>query len=281
MSEMAHSSDSWNVTSFIAKFHSLNNRPNNSTKHYKSSPGCKAYFRIYTRLKKFRDGWLFAVSQHLSSRWPAMIFFAGERERVGSTPFVHRRAAARLAINRLKVWAYDWVKPAVMPALSISGPGGVGKSALVARFMLEHSRVVPDARLLFAYLDFDRSVLSITEPETLLAEMLYQLDLQFQGEGYFRELRDSFTQQMASVRGGKTAEISDNYSRVTTVITELMKLIEDSLGPRPFVIVLDTFEEVQYRGEKLAYPLWEMLDRMQQSFPFLRVVVSGCARSNH
>lgn len=180
-------------------------------------------------------------------------------------------------LTRLKVWAHDWVKPAVMPALSISGPGGVGKSALVARFMLEHSRVVPDARLLFAYLDFDRSVLSITEPETLLAEMLYQLDLQFQGEGYFRELRDSFSHQMASVRGGKTAEISDNYSRVTTVITQLMKLIEDSLGPRPFVIVLDTFEEVQYRGEKLAYPLWEMLDRMQQSFPFLRVVVSGRA----
>ena len=180
-------------------------------------------------------------------------------------------------LSRLKLWAYDWVRPAAMPALSISGPGGVGKSALVARFMLEHSRVAPEARLLFAYLDFDRSVLSITEPETLLVEILNQLDLQFQTEGYFRPLLDSFTQEMAAEQTKKGTVTGNHYTRVTAVITQLMKLIEGSLGPRPFVIVLDTFEEVQYRGEKLAYPLWEMLDRMQQSFPFLRVVVSGRA----
>jgi hypothetical protein len=180
-------------------------------------------------------------------------------------------------LTRLKLWAYDWIKPSAMPALSISGPGGVGKSALVARFMLEHSRALPEARLLFAYLDFDRSVLSITEPETLLAEILNQLDLQFQNEGYFRQLRDSFTKEIATERVEKGSGISNHYSRVSAVITQLMNLIEESLGPRPFVIVLDTFEEVQYRGESLAFPLWEMLDRMQQSFPFLRIVVSGRA----
>jgi hypothetical protein len=180
-------------------------------------------------------------------------------------------------LTRVKSWASDWVRPNAMPALSISGPGGVGKSALVARFMLEHSRLVSDARLVFAYLDFDRSVLSVTEPETLLAEILNQLDLQFQSEGYFREFRDSIAQRMTTAQQGKSADPTDNYSRVTAVISQLMKLIEDSLGPRLFVIVLDTFEEVQYRGESLAFPLWEMLDRMQQSFPFLRVVISGRA----
>lgn len=180
-------------------------------------------------------------------------------------------------LTRVKGWANDWVRPNAMPALSISGPGGVGKSALVARFMLEHSRLVADARLVFAYLDFDRSVLSVTEPETLLAEILNQLDLQFQSEGYFREFRDSIAQRMTTAQQGKSADPADNYTRVTAVISQLMKLIEDSLGPRLFVIVLDTFEEVQYRGESLAFPLWEMLDRMQQSFPFLRVVISGRA----
>lgn len=179
-------------------------------------------------------------------------------------------------LTRLKLWASDWVRPAAMPALSISGPGGVGKSALVARFMLEHSRVAPEARLLFAYLDFDRSTLSITEPETLLVEILNQLDLQFQNEGYFRTLHDSFAQEMAAERV-RTGPDTSHYTRVTVVITQLMKLIEDSLGPRPFVIVLDTFEEVQYRGEKLAYPLWEILARMQELFPFLRIVISGRA----
>lgn len=179
-------------------------------------------------------------------------------------------------LNRVKNWAYEWVRPNAMPALSISGPGGVGKSALVARFMLEHCKLIPEARLVFAYLDFDRSVLSITEPETLLAEILNQLDLQFQKEGYFRGLRDSFLQQIATYQHEKT-DPGDNYTRITAVIHELMKLVEDSLGPRLFVIVLDTFEEVQYRGERLAFPLWEILDRMQKAFPFLRVIVSGRA----
>ncbi|MGH9960848.1 MAG: hypothetical protein ACREBC_27645 [Pyrinomonadaceae bacterium] len=53
--------------------------------------------------------------------------------------------------------------------------------------------------------------------------------------------------------------------------------MEHFLGPRPSVIVLDTFEEVQYRGENSAFPLWELLDRMQQARPFLRVIVSGRA----
>src|SRR5215213_383882 len=203
--------------------------------------------------------------------------FRGRRKELDQLRSYVGALAPEALLSRVKSWAYEWVRPGAMPALSISGPGGVGKSALVARFMLEHCKLAPEARLLFSYLDFDRSVLSITEPETLLAEILNQLDLQFQKEGYFRGLRDSFIQQMARNQHEKSPDPGDNYTRVTAVIAQLMKLIEDSLGPRLFVIVLDTFEEVQYRGERLAFPLWEILDRMQQSFPFLRVVISGRA----
>lgn len=206
--------------------------------------------------------------------------FRGRRKELDQLRSYVGALAPDALLNRVKTWAYEWVKPSAMPALSISGPGGVGKSALVARFMLDHCKLVPEARLLFAYLDFDRSVLSITEPETLLAEILNQLDLQFQKEGHFHELRDSFMQQIATYQQGKSTVSGDNYTRVTAVIHQLMKLIEDSLGPRLFVIVLDTFEEVQYRGERLAFPLWEILDRMQKAFPFLRVIVSGRAPVN-
>lgn len=180
-------------------------------------------------------------------------------------------------LRRLAERALRWTKPNATPALSISGPGGVGKSALVARFMLEHSRVPPDARIPFAYLDFDRSGLSVSEPGTLLSEMLNQLDLQFEREGYFRELREFFVEKMGTgVRQGNTKP-GDYDSQVFSVIADLVGLIEKFLGPRPFVIVLDTFEEVQYRGENSAFPLWEILDRMQHARPFLRVVVSGRA----
>jgi len=180
-------------------------------------------------------------------------------------------------LRRITEKAFRWTRPDAMPALSISGPGGVGKSALVARFMLEHSRVSREACIPFAYLDFDRSILSVSEPGTLLAEMLYQLDLQFAREGYFREFRESFLKEMGTGERQESADPEGYDSRVLSVIADLMSLIERFLGPRPFVIVLDTFEEVQYRGENLAFPLWELLDRMQQARPFLRIVISGRA----
>ena len=43
------------------------------------------------------------------------------------------------------------------------------------------------------------------------------------------------------------------------------------------MVVLDTFEEVQYRGEERAFPLWELLSQVQDRSPFLRVVVAGRA----
>ncbi len=203
--------------------------------------------------------------------------FRGRRKELDQLRAYVGVVAPQALLARFRSLAHEWMRPSAMPALSISGPGGVGKSALVARFMLEHCRVALSERLVFAYLDFDRSVLSITEPETLVAEILTQLDLQFQSEGYFRQFRDDYASEMAAVQRQDRSVVSDTYSRVTAVIARLMKLFEKSLGPRPFIIVLDTFEEVQYRGENLAFPLWEILDRMQKSFPFLRVVISGRA----
>jgi hypothetical protein len=183
-------------------------------------------------------------------------------------------------LQRLANRVLRWTKPVAQPALSISGPGGVGKSALVARFMLEHSRLASDARLPFAYLDFDRSVLNISEPGTLLGEMLNQLDMQFEREGYFRELRDSFIEWMGTGERQEGQSTKEYDARVRSVIADLVGLIEVRLGPRPYVIVLDTFEEVQYRGERQAFGFWELLDRMQQARSFLRVVIAGRAPVN-
>ena len=180
-------------------------------------------------------------------------------------------------LSRIREAVYKWVRPSALPALSISGPGGIGKSALVARFILEHCRIDRAVRIPLAYLDFDRAVLSISEPETILMEILNQLVLEFAEEAGFRELRDSFQKEIATQPKDLSVGTSDTFARLLNFTTELMIVIEDRLGPRPFVIVLDTFEEVQYRGESLAYPLWEIFDQMQQSFPFLRIVVSGRA----
>jgi hypothetical protein len=180
-------------------------------------------------------------------------------------------------IKRLSDQAFRWLKPDALPAVSISGPGGVGKSSLVARFILEHSRLPEPARVPFAYIDFDRPVLSISEPATLLAEMLLQLDLQFPQFKDYRELREFLLRGMGQDLSSLDAPPgTEQYiQRVRSVMADMLGTIEQRLGPRPYIVVLDTFEEVQYRGEKRAFPVWELLNDMQARWPFLRVVVSG------
>jgi hypothetical protein len=183
-------------------------------------------------------------------------------------------------LKRLSEKAFRWARPERRPAVSISGPGGIGKSALVARFMLEHLRLPAQGRIPFAYLDFDRPGLSISEPGTLLAEMLRQIDLQFYEEGHFRRLHDFFKSVMGSGGMPEQSDASSYNSQVRSVIADLVGAIDQFLGPRPYVIVLDTFEEVQYRGEHRASPFWELLDYLQRTRPFLRVIISGRARAD-
>jgi hypothetical protein len=173
--------------------------------------------------------------------------------------------------RKLQDFATQWIRPERRPALSISGPGGVGKSALVARFMLEHTRLAEEDRVPFAYLDFDRPDLDVGDPVGLCAELVRQLDIQFAGR--FGGLL-SFVEQF---RTGDLDSPDNELTRARSILADLLGMIESQLGPRPYVVVLDTFEEVQYRGEARAHPLWELLTALQTSSPFLRVVLSGRA----
>jgi hypothetical protein len=180
-------------------------------------------------------------------------------------------------LSRLHAHAMRWIKPDRLPAVSVSGPGGVGKSALIARFLLEHSRIPEEGRIPFSYLDFDRATLDIGRPSTLVAEMLYQLDLQFSGRG-FSEMREFLVKRVEEREKRKKSDAKDsNLSLERSVLMDMIGMLEGKLGPRPYIVVLDTFEEVQYRGENLAFPVWELLASMQKARPFLRVVISGRA----
>jgi hypothetical protein len=172
----------------------------------------------------------------------------------------------------------SWGVPDPLPALSVSGPGGVGKSALIARFVLEHWRMPPEAKIPFAYLDMDRPALTVSDPAGLLDEILRQLCLQFPELDVVRNIRAAFAARVAEL--DVTSRSSSDLGRMSIVgstLEELLRSLERALGPRPFVVVLDTFEQVQYRGEEHAFPLWDMLTKMQAAWPFLRVVVSGRA----
>ena len=184
--------------------------------------------------------------------------------------------APRSALERVRGHITRWAEPDEQPAISISGIGGAGKSSLVARFMLEHTRLPQEERLPFGYLDFARVSLDVGDPVGLSRELLRQLDLQFPGlrlaDG-FAFLRDWRPEPAAPA----SAEIAERAGKAASVLGDILGVLGSRLGPRPYVIVLDTFEEVQYRGEERAYPLWEQLGRLQGRWPFLRVVVAGRA----
>ena len=169
---------------------------------------------------------------------------------------------------------FKWAEPVRQPAVSISGIGGVGKSSLVARFMLEHTRLADDGRVPFGYLDFARCSLDVGDQLGLCLELLRQLDLQFPGDGRFADIRERAVQQW---RGGTKVPPESRLEAARDLLGDVLERIGSVFGSRPYVMVLDTFEEVQYRGEKRAFPLWEMLAELQDRAPFLRVVVAGRA----
>ena len=82
------------------------------------------------------------------------------------------------ALARGARWAFR--QPKKKP-LVINGPGGIGKSTLLAKFILDHlePNSGPPQELPFVYLDFDRASLQAEEPISLLAEAVRQLGTQF------------------------------------------------------------------------------------------------------
>jgi hypothetical protein len=184
-------------------------------------------------------------------------------------------------LGRLAAKTLHWVQPAAKPALSLHGPGGVGKSALIARFMLEHVRLPDGGRIPFAYLDFDRAGLDVAAPYGLVTEMIRQLAAQFPLDRF--EQMQALVDARSATRGTPGREHAGRrvgagqVREAEAVLGDTLATMTEVLGPRPYVVVLDTFEEVQFRGEARAFPLWEMLDRLQQRWPVLRVIVAGRA----
>ena len=62
------------------------------------------------------------------------------------------------------------------------------------------------------------------------------------------------------------------------IVEQFGELIEQTLPPEmPFLLVLDTFEEVQYRSRTFVNALWDFLELLQERVHRLRVVIAGRA----
>lgn len=161
------------------------------------------------------------------------------------------------------------------PPLMIYGPGGVGKSTLIAKFLLEHVREA-STRASFVYLDFDRANIRDRDPMPMILEIVRQLSVQVPA------LRDVAEQLRDSVAESSNDEDADGYFRSYSDSPSEIYQAAATLGsllPRdtPVVVVLDTLEEVQYLGSHVVIGYLQALDILQRSLPQLRLVMSGRA----
>lgn len=162
------------------------------------------------------------------------------------------------------------------PPLYVCGPGGVGKSSLVARFILDHMDA-PQAHgaLPFVLLDFDRAQVESRMPLSLLVAALQQLRVQFPSHDEpMQRMAQRLVQRM---RATDTVELSKDDSSQYVLVQDFAQQIDSLLGDSdaPLLWVLDTFEEPQRLGESTVGPLWELMNTLQQSLPRLRLVVCG------
>ncbi|GAA1571150.1 hypothetical protein GCM10009789_25900 [Kribbella sancticallisti] len=174
------------------------------------------------------------------------------------------------------------------PPLLIYGPGGVGKSTLLARFILDHVDAGTAHHFPFAYLSFDRQELRIDQPLTLLADAAGQLAALFpkvaaEAVALSQAVRTTIAAADVSrlaPRASKsevTVRTEDTIADEEVLLARYAGIVETAVGKRdhPHLWVLDTFEVAQRQSPEAVDTLWGFLDRFQDHSPRLRVVMCG------
>lgn len=193
------------------------------------------------------------------------------------------------------------------PPILIYGPGGVGKSTLLAEFILRQTDRQPAAdRAPFVYIDFDRSHIDPLEPLTLVMAAVRQLSVQ---DSSLTELGLEFIEEWqyrlssANVRGdqgivveqkinvsggsvtglmiGDFVDISNQasartYRAMAPYLRAFAKVVSrHPQAHRPWLFVLDTFEEAQLRSRDAVALIGKFLAQLQETLPQVRVFIAG------
>ena len=165
------------------------------------------------------------------------------------------------------------------PPLVIHGPGGVGKSTLLAQFLLEHAGPEQAEPVPFIYLDFDRGQLDPWQPDTILGEAFRQIGVQF--PEFAKPAAGYQTQTEVRIASEDTEAIakSGHFERSSRLRRDFVNLLQDISAShgRNLLLFIDTFEVVQRRGPTPAYNVLTLAAELLGDMPRLRIVISGRA----
>jgi cellulose synthase operon protein C len=163
------------------------------------------------------------------------------------------------------------------PPLFLHGPGGVGKSTLLAQFIVEHADPSAKYPMPFIYLDFDRASLDPRRQHTLMFEAVAQIEAQFPDVAARTDQRA--VRELAT--GLEAVDISkgSQFGRFEILLDRVSFLIDRlaDINGQPVLLVLDTFEEAQTQGESAVSNVWHFLQQLLERVDRLRIVVAGRA----
>lgn len=203
-----------------------------------------------------------------------------------------RRLTAQFRGRRAELHMLDQHRRGMLPApiLSLSGKGGVGKSALMGHFLLELERSSEVPTPPWAYLDFDDPELDCFKPRKMIEIATRQLSLLLQDKRLISLeglssigpplYRATPARSPGSVRGGnKAAPAPSEVADEAVLLTELDLIVRDDAqsSPPALLLVLDTFEQVQVRGTAAVASVRVFLDLLLKHLPYARVIISGRA----
>jgi hypothetical protein len=158
--------------------------------------------------------------------------------------------------------------------MTIEARGGLGKSTLLAKFVLDHA--LDQARPFpFAYLDFDRAGLDAERPLQLLLEVARQVRLQFPAAGKFDRLIEDIRARCIeppSDSPSSGVEIMDPFSRFVEILRDHATHRE-----RAFLLVFDTLELVQWNTTTMGKLAEFVAELRRKGLDELKVVASGRA----
>ncbi|MEO5564873.1 MAG: ATP-binding protein, partial [Chitinophagaceae bacterium] len=158
------------------------------------------------------------------------------------------------------------------PPFLIYGPGGVGKSTLLAKFILDNTNSSDTEPLPFAYLDIDKAVIDLEWPESFVMEAARQLSTQCPEQSQrLIELKEELERHRW---GFDSMEISKSYNPSASYAIPNFGIIVSAVKT-PVLLVIDTFEEAQFLGEDVVHVVWKLLADLQKAAPNLRIVIAG------
>jgi len=177
-------------------------------------------------------------------------------------------------LRRMLKFAENAGRTAAATTLSLTGPGGSGKSALLAEFVHRLEQQLPNA--VWVWMDFDAVTMVNGGAAVWLAELARQLGL---ANSAWASRAESFRQEAGRISGASAKQQSyqERVSISKTIGSLWHSLWSDMLRERSIVLILDTLEEIAVRTDEVANTLDDWLGSLMYQYDVrnLRLVLAG------